>query len=111
MKTNLTFLAVFIVALSSHAFAQNTDTLEQELPDDVVYTQQDVAIFSDIIRKFEPKKDQPIHKLIPDIGRYFLGNEYVAFALEVTDEEKLIVNLRDLDCTTYAEHCWPWHGR
>ncbi|MBO6614238.1 MAG: DUF1460 domain-containing protein [Gracilimonas sp.] len=104
VKTNLTSLVVLIVALSGHTYAQNTDTLEQKLPDDIVYTQQDVAIFSDIIQKFEPQKDQPIHKLIPDIGRYFLGNEYVAHAMEVTDQEKLIVNLRDLDCTTYAEN-------
>jgi hypothetical protein len=105
VKIKLTFLAILIIAaLSSHTFAQNIDAKEQELPDDIVYTQQDIAIFSDIIQKFEPKKDQPINKLIPDIGRYFLGNEYVASALEVTDEEKLIVNLRDLDCTTYAEN-------
>lgn len=72
--------------------------------DDIVYSEQDVAIFSDIVQKFEDKSEQPISTLIPEIGKYFLGNEYVAHALEVTDEEKLVVNLRDLDCTTYAEN-------
>ncbi len=104
MKKILPFLILFVLVFSSHAHAQKVDAEQKELGDDIVYTQQDVAIFSDIIQKFESKKDQPINKLIPDIGRYFLGNTYVAHALEVTDEEKLIVNLRDLDCTTYAEN-------
>ena len=34
----------------------------------------------------------------------FEGQPYVAHALEVTDQEQLIINLRELDCTTYAEH-------
>ena len=104
MKKFSHFLILLIFSFSGLLHAQSVDVKENELPDDIVYSQQDVAIFSDIIQKFEPKKDQPINKLIPEIGRYFLGNEYVAHALEVTDEEKLIVNLRDLDCTTYAEN-------
>ncbi|WP_020403359.1 N-acetylmuramoyl-L-alanine amidase-like domain-containing protein [Gracilimonas tropica] len=99
MKTAHTFTTALLLALmiSMPVHAQNS-------PDDIVYTEQDVAIFSDIVQQFEGKRDQPISTLIPEIGKYFIGNEYVAHALEVTDEEKLVVNLRDLDCTTYAEN-------
>ncbi|MEX0608609.1 MAG: N-acetylmuramoyl-L-alanine amidase-like domain-containing protein [Balneolaceae bacterium] len=86
------------------AFAQEVHHQASLAEDDVVYTEQDVAIFSDIIQKFEAKKNESIGELIPEIGAYFLGNEYVAHTLEVTDQEKLIVNLRELDCTTYAEN-------
>lgn len=99
MKTlNTLFFAVLITSLT---FFQ---VQAQQSSEDIVYTEQDVEIFSDIVQKFEDKRDQPISTLIPEIGKYFLGNEYVAHALEVTHEEKLVVNLRDLDCTTYAEN-------
>jgi len=99
MKTATTFTTALLLALmiSMPVHAQNSS-------DDIVYTEQDVAIFSDIVQQFEGRQDEPISTLIPEIGKYFIGNEYVAHALEVTDEEKLVVNLRDLDCTTYAEN-------
>ena len=97
------FLVLPLLLIFSQACAQQDEDSEA-IADDVVYSQQDVEIFSEIITRFQDQKERPIHLLIPEIGRYFLGNEYVDHALEVTDQEKLIVNLRDLDCTTYAEN-------
>lgn len=37
-------------------------------------------------------------------ARQFLGNPYVAFTLEVADPETLVVNTRQLDCTTLVEN-------
>lgn len=97
------FLVLPLLLILSQACAQQ-ETGNDVIADDVVYSQQDVEIFSEIITQFKDQKERPIHLLIPEIGRYFLGDEYVDHALEVTDQEKLIVNLRDLDCTTYAEN-------
>lgn len=36
-------------------------------------------------------------------ARHFIGRPYVAHTLEVADPEKLVVNLRELDCTTLVE--------
>lgn len=36
-------------------------------------------------------------------ARKFMGKPYVAGVLDRTDDEELIVNLRNLDCTTYVE--------
>lgn len=36
-------------------------------------------------------------------ARRFIGVPYVAHTLEVADPERLVVNLRELDCTTYVE--------
>ena len=36
-------------------------------------------------------------------ARQFLGTPYVAHTLEVSDPERLVVNLRQLDCTTLVE--------
>jgi hypothetical protein len=84
--------------ISSSSFAQEIDLSE------ITYSEQDAAIFADIIATYKSEADKPIASLIPEIGKYFLGNEYVAHTLEVNDEEKLIVNLKELDCTTYAEN-------
>ena len=36
-------------------------------------------------------------------ARKFLGVPYVAHTLEINDKEKLVVNTRELDCTTFVE--------
>ena len=38
-----------------------------------------------------------------DIARRFLGVPYVGHTLEVNPEEQLVVNLREMDCTTFVE--------
>src|SRR5690554_4412832 len=98
---HILFILLPILLSSFSAEAQENEFL---ISDDIVYSEQDVEIFSDIIQTFSLKKDEPIGSLIPEIGTYFLGLEYVDRTLEVTDSEKLIVNLRELDCTTYAEN-------
>lgn len=41
--------------------------------------------------------------LILDIGQSFLGTAYVEKTLELPGDEKLVINLTGLDCTTYLE--------
>ena len=51
-------------------------------------------------------KDKPIGDAIVEIGRSFLGTEYVSNTLEISPEtEKLVVNLTELDCVTFVENC------
>ena len=42
-------------------------------------------------------------ELILEIGKSFLGTPYVEKTLEMPGEEKLVINLKGLDCTTYLE--------
>ncbi|MEX0736506.1 MAG: N-acetylmuramoyl-L-alanine amidase-like domain-containing protein [Bacteroidota bacterium] len=46
----------------------------------------------------------PINEAVVEIGRTFLGTQYVANALEVTGEERLVVNMRGLDCVSFYEN-------
>jgi hypothetical protein len=41
---------------------------------------------------------------IVEVGKVFLQTPYVGGTLESVGEEKLVVNLRELDCTTYLEN-------
>lgn len=47
---------------------------------------------------------KPIGEIIVEIGKSFLGTEYLAFALEMPGEEHLVVNMRGLDCVSFCEN-------
>lgn len=44
-------------------------------------------------------------KLLVEVARSFMGTPYVGKTLEGNKEEQLVVNLRELDCTTFIESC------
>ena len=46
---------------------------------------------------------KPINEVIIEIGKSFLGTEYVAHTLEKEGDEQLVINLTGLDCTTFLE--------
>lgn len=62
----------------------------------------DRQTFTNIIRKYS-NHETTSSRLIIAIAREFKGIPYVAKTLENSSEENLIVNLRELDCTTYIE--------
>ncbi len=98
------FLFLFSIFFLIQACAQNQKSESSSSTIEISYTEKDAEIFADILSKYKDESDKPIATLIPELGKYFLGQEYVAHTLEVNEEEKLIVNLRELDCTTYAEN-------
>jgi hypothetical protein len=98
------FLFLFSIFFLIQACAQNQKTETSSPTTEISYTEKDAEIFADILSKYKDESDKPIAILIPELGKYFLGQEYVAHTLEVNEEEKLVVNLRELDCTTYAEN-------
>jgi hypothetical protein len=98
------FLFLFSIFFLIQACAQNQKTETSSSTTEISYTEKDAEIFADILSKYKDESDKPIATLIPELGKYFLGQEYVAHTLEVNEEEKLVVNLRELDCTTYAEN-------
>ncbi|HAP37163.1 MAG TPA: DUF1460 domain-containing protein [Bacteroidetes bacterium] len=48
---------------------------------------------------------KPISDVMVEIGKTFIGTDYLANSLEDSAEEKLVVNLRALDCVTFYENC------
>lgn len=63
----------------------------------VVYTSQDSARVVELLRTETGEEDVLFY------ARQFLGLPYVAHTLEVSGPECLVVNLRELDCTTFVE--------
>ncbi len=73
--------------------------------DQVVYTPEDVEIFREIMAwATESRMDTlPIGDIIVRTGRRFVGQPYTAQTLEIPGPERVVVNLRELDCVTYVE--------
>lgn len=70
-----------------------------------LYTQQDVDICNS---KFKLAIDanlaqKPINEIIIEIGKSFIGTDYVAYTLEQGDQESVVVSLTGLDCYTFFE--------
>ncbi|MDP2888080.1 MAG: DUF1460 domain-containing protein [Bacteroidota bacterium] len=72
---------------------------------DWIMEPEDKQIAEEKLKLFPSKSDLPISELIVEIGLSFLGTPYVVASLENGLDEKLVVNLRELDCTTFVENC------
>lgn len=70
-----------------------------------IFQPEDKRLAEGKLDLFAPKSGLPISELITEIGLSFLGTPYVAATLENGPEEKLVINLRELDCTTFVENC------
>jgi hypothetical protein len=70
----------------------------------VVYIQKDKEILEQILKFFSSENKTSTTELIVKVGSFFKETPYVAHTLE-TEPEQLVVNLRELDCTTFAENC------
>jgi hypothetical protein len=71
-----------------------------------VFSDEDVEICNS---KFQLAVDEklsikPINEVIVEIGNSFAGTDYAVHTLEVNDEEKLVINLSELDCNTFVEN-------
>jgi len=72
-----------------------------EAQNTVQYSRQDSIMVERIIHIVKSKRQ--LSDTLLYIARCLKGVPYVAKTLEVNDREQLIVNLRQLDCTTYVE--------
>lgn len=70
-----------------------------------IFSERDIEICNS---KFEfslshSLNEQPLNEIVAEIGKSFLGTDYVAHTLEQEGKEQLVINLTGLDCTTFLE--------
>ncbi|MCY1719210.1 DUF1460 domain-containing protein [Prolixibacteraceae bacterium Z1-6] len=70
----------------------------------IKYEQQDKEILNEIFNQLNDYQRNSTSELIVLAGKFFMETPYVAHTLE-TEPEQMVINLRELDCTTYAENC------
>lgn len=71
-----------------------------------IFSDKDVEICKNKFNFAVDKKlaDEPISNVIADVGKSFIGTEYVAHTLEKGKTESLVIDLTGLDCTTFLEN-------
>lgn len=72
---------------------------------DPIISSKDKELIQHKLDKFSKDRSLPIGDLVLKIGLDFLNTPYVAKTLDKAKEEKLVINLHELDCTTFAENC------
>ena len=85
-------ITIFAFLLTVSVSAQGVD-----------YTKPDSLRVVTLMKKAKALKDKSMASYMLFFGRELLGVPYVAKTLEKNAQEKLVVNLRQLDCTTYVE--------
>lgn len=71
-----------------------------------IFQPMDKQLVEEKLKAFSKKSNLPVADLMAEIGLSFLGTPYVAATLENGQEEKLVINLREMDCTTFIETCF-----
>ncbi|TCO06109.1 N-acetylmuramoyl-L-alanine amidase-like domain-containing protein [Natronoflexus pectinivorans] len=100
-------LLIIISSFCIASCAQKSAESEGPLIDFEVYsTLQDTVIFNEVMAEFRLAGDTSGNcaSRIIAVAEFFAGTEYVASTLELEGEERLVVNLRELDCTTFVEY-------
>ena len=71
-----------------------------------VFSEKDVEICNSKFQLAINKElsEKPIGDVIVEIGKSFIGTDYLAHSLETDGDEQLVINLTGLDCTTFLEN-------
>lgn len=97
------FSIFLILAIVSCNSAQKK---ESAIPNNIIFQQKDKEILDELFTILAPEKNSSIPVLMLKVGTFFKETPYVASTLEINPEkEKLVINLREMDCTTFAENC------
>jgi hypothetical protein len=96
----LSFLISLPLAVGAPLFFRNTSWGD-------ILSQDDDALIC--TKKFElavslALRNKPIGDVVVEIGKSFLGIDYIANLLEQPGAEQLVVNLRGLDCVLFCEN-------
>lgn len=94
MRSKIGIILLITIVLSGNLLAS-----------DPVISSMDKAIIKNKLDKFSKERSLPIGDLVLKIGLDFLNTPYVGKTLDKSKEEKLVINLHQLDCTTFAENC------
>jgi hypothetical protein len=81
------------------------DEVNQPQPTNFMASAEDLYIFEHLMQwsRDNQLSDKPLQDVVVAIARQFYGKPYVAHTLEQEGAERLVVNLRELDCTTFVE--------
>jgi hypothetical protein len=97
MKLKILSLVALLFLLKLFGIAQDIQETK------IIVTEKDKQLLQEKFDKFSKDKILPIGDILINVGKDFIGTPYVAKTLDINTDESLIINLRELDCTTFVE--------
>lgn len=94
---------ILTVAISGMVMLPKAYAIPQQQGLSPDYTREDSIKVMTLFKKASSVKSKSIGQYMIFFARQFKGIPYVAKTLENNRNERLVVNLRQLDCTTYVE--------
>ena len=91
-------LLIFLVACLSQS------STVAGIKDSMIFQPQDKDIVERVITMFSGERNLETGELMIKIAKSMMGTPYVAHTLETGVSEDMVVNLREMDCTTFAEN-------
>jgi len=97
---NVVFQIPFITVSLLLVFLFNSKLTAQ------IFSESDVEICNSKFQLSVEKNmaEKPMGDIIVEVGKSFIGTDYLAHGLEKDGEEQLVINLTVLDCTTFLEN-------
>lgn len=92
------WLLIFLVACLSQS------SIVAGIKDSMIFQPQDKDIVERVITMFSGERNLETGDLMIKIAKSMMGTPYVAHTLETGVSEDMVVNLREMDCTTFAEN-------
>jgi len=98
-------ILLFLISLFLFSFCQRNEIMAHDKSNEIIMMPQDRQIVEGILLQLKGDQKQETGLLVIKVGKLLLGTPYVASTLETGGSEKMVINLRGLDCTTFAENC------
>jgi hypothetical protein len=106
-RLNLFLLLLILYSCQGRASSGAGDESGKALQKhEFVATAADSSFFDKVMKEVLAPMDAdvPFNQRLIATAKAFMGTPYVASTLETDGEEQLIVNLKELDCTTFVEY-------
>ena len=96
-RTALSALTPLIPIAFNKSYASSMLSLLEDADETICKAKFDLALSRNLT-------DKPINEVMIEIGKSFIGTDYVGHVLEEPGDEKLVVNMRALDCVSFYEN-------
>lgn len=71
---------------------------------DTYITETDEQLFDAYTTYIAPYQSEQLETILEKTAEFFLGTPYIAGTLDQNENERLVINLREMDCVTYIEN-------
>ena len=95
---------LILLILASFLSCHSPSTHQAAETGKIIYEPRDREILENVLERYSADKEATMSALMIEVGLFFLETPYVAHTLE-RSEEQLVIDLREMDCTTFAEYC------